>query len=130
VAHRQSRLALGIDSEQVGRVGPNIRAKIALESELTWVAGLPTQLQQPAVAMLFSAKEAFYKCQYPLTEQWLNFHDLQIESEHFALPSGSFKVHAQRELKIDAHVRWPVTGRYRFHDSLVSTAVEIANELT
>ena len=31
-----------------------------------------------ALAIMFSAKEAFYKCQYPLTECYLGFHDAAV----------------------------------------------------
>jgi 4'-phosphopantetheinyl transferase EntD len=30
--------------------------------------------------ILFSAKEAFYKCQYTLTRKWLEFEDVSVET--------------------------------------------------
>jgi 4'-phosphopantetheinyl transferase EntD len=29
--------------------------------------------------VIFSAKEAFYKCQYPVTARWLEFEDAHVE---------------------------------------------------
>ena len=35
--------------------------------------------------LFFSAKESFYKCQYPLTQQWVGFQDVEVERTDKAL---------------------------------------------
>ncbi len=52
------------------------------------------QLPAPGVTgkILFSAKEAVYKCQYPLSNQFLGFHAVEVE-----LGEDSFQAVFQQE---------------------------------
>lgn len=125
VARSQDYRAIGIDTEVVGAPIDELWEIICTKSELAWVMTLPLAQQRAAVTLLFSVKEAFYKCQYPLTYEWLEFHDLSVAIGQLAA-GGEFTVCGNRPLRIDAHWHAPKTGRFVFHDVWVSAAVSLA----
>ena len=125
VAQRSRIAALGLDSEIVGAPTPDIWSMLCRDEELAWVDLLPTAQRGRAVTLLFSAKEAFYKCQYPLTHEWLNFHDVHIEAFDWGQPHGIFMVRATRSLRFAQHAVLPLEGHYVFHEQFVSTGVTV-----
>jgi 4'-phosphopantetheinyl transferase EntD len=125
VAERRSIQALGLDSEVVGDVKAEIWPHICLPDEIAWIQSLPASEQAPAVTLIFSAKEAFYKCQYPLVRERLDFHDVRIEAPTSDASAGIFLVHPTRSVAIAAYASPPLQGRYLFHESLVTTGINI-----
>jgi 4'-phosphopantetheinyl transferase EntD len=121
VAPRSSILAIGLDSEIVGAPTLDIWPTICRDEELAWVYSLPSSEQPAAVTLLFSAKEAFYKCQYPLVGEWLDFHDLRVQAA-WGETRGTFTASATRDIRF-AHLDLPVTGRYVFHEQFVSAGL-------
>jgi 4'-phosphopantetheinyl transferase EntD len=79
------------------------------------------QLPDPGLMgkILFSAKEAVYKCQYPLTSQFLGFHAVQVE-----VGDGSFRAVFQQEAG-EFKPGCEMSGRYLVQDGLVATACEL-----
>jgi 4'-phosphopantetheinyl transferase EntD len=126
VANRDRLAALGIDCEVVGNAGQELWESICGPAETAWRRSLPAEQQAAAVTLLFSAKEAFYKCQFPLTGEWLDFHDLRVEPLQWGPAASSFAVHAVRPLALDRHRTGPVVGRYRFHEGWVTAGVALA----
>ncbi|MGC1522562.1 MAG: 4'-phosphopantetheinyl transferase superfamily protein, partial [Steroidobacteraceae bacterium] len=55
-------LGLGVDGEVAGDVKPDLWHKICVPREIAWLRSLPQSEQAPAAALIFAAKEAFYKC--------------------------------------------------------------------
>jgi 4'-phosphopantetheinyl transferase EntD len=87
VARSQSYVALGLDVETIARVSPQIERRIAIPREkprLDLVAS-----RQAGLALLFSAKEAWYKAQYPETRTFFGFQDVEAE---FDLAAARFEV--------------------------------------
>jgi len=127
LASRLSLAAIGMDCEVVGHVKPELWNTICLEQELSWVLSLPYAEQEAAVSLIFSAKEAFYKCQFPLTSEWLDFHDLYIAASRWGGTRESapaeFVVTLMRRVKIGELKTLPVIGRYLFHDQFIATGV-------
>jgi 4'-phosphopantetheinyl transferase EntD len=130
VAPRTSMLAIGLDTEIVGAPTIDIWPAISRSEELTWVQSLPAREQSAAVTLLFAAKEAFYKCQYPLVGEWLDFHDLLIEAGGWGGSTGTFAAEATRDIRFARHVALPVVGRYVFHEQFVSAAVAVPRSLS
>jgi 4'-phosphopantetheinyl transferase EntD len=89
---------------------------------------LPAGEQQAAITLLFAAKEALYKCQYPLVGEWLDFHDLRVEPGGWGESTGTFVVSAMRSIKFAGRVALPIGGRYLFHEHFVSAAVAVPME--
>jgi 4'-phosphopantetheinyl transferase EntD len=82
VAWRRDLRGLGLDAEHA--IEPSrgdIMRLVATPAEAAWLAGLAEAVKPTASAVLFSAKEAFYKCQYPLTREFLDFSALEIDVE-------------------------------------------------
>lgn len=123
VSSRRSQSALGLDSEVVGAPTEDIWATICGPDEQHWLDALPDAERPAAITLLFSAKEAFYKCQYPLVGEWLDFHDLIIQVRDWSQRRGEFTVRSSRKLRIAQQVTLPFTGRYIFHERFVSAGV-------
>lgn len=126
VAERRRVAALGIDSEVVGDVDLKIWPRISVPLEAAWVGSLPAPEQAAAVTLIFSAKEAFYKCQYPLGGERLGFHDARVEAVEWGASQGVFKIHAMRGIALSERVTLPMQGRYLFHEGYVTAGVGIA----
>jgi 4'-phosphopantetheinyl transferase EntD len=77
------------------------------------------------VTLLFSAKEALYKCQYPLVGEWLDFHDLWIAVDDWGRTNGTFAATAARKIRFARHASPPIAGRYAFHEQFVSAGVSV-----
>ena len=125
VAPRASMLAIGLDTEIVGAPTRDIWPTISRSEESAWVGSLPAAQQPAAVTLLFAAKEAFYKCQYPLVGEWLDFHDLRVEAGGWGESTGTFAVNAARSIRFARRVALPIAGRYLFHEHFVSAAVAV-----
>jgi len=123
VAERKRLIAIGVDTEVVGRVGPDISAAICVPAEAAWLDSLPASGRAAAATLIFCAKEAFYKCQYPLVGEWLDPHDLRIEALAWGSARASFAVHATRPLAAANRVAFPVVGRYRLHEEFMTAGV-------
>ena len=124
-ASRAVIAAIGIDSERADAVGEDIWPTICAPGEWSWVQSLPADGQRTAVALLFSAKEAFYKCQSPLTREWLDFHDLCLRPSQWGGARSAFTVHPTRRLAIEAYGPAPWTGNYLFHEGFVTAGVAL-----
>jgi 4'-phosphopantetheinyl transferase EntD len=130
VADRAHVIALGLDSEVVGAVKADLWPSICAAAELAWVDTLQPGEQAQAVAMIFSAKEAFYKCQYPLVGERLNFHDVCVRPLEWSAVHGAFAVAPARPiaffnrfaapLRARSSAAGPMLGAYRFHERFVS----------
>jgi 4'-phosphopantetheinyl transferase EntD len=130
VVGEQARfVGLGLDSENADAVSPDLWPSICIAAELAWIASLPARQRTRAATLVFAAKEAFYKCQYPSTGEWLSFSDLRIVPRERALLEGSFDVEAQRTLQALAPQRagasYPLRTAYRFHEEFVSVGVAL-----
>ena len=110
--------AVGLDVEPVASVKPHLWRRICTPVEIDMLQGLDAGSAIEAATLIFSAKEAFYKCQYTLSSEWLGFADISISVE-----SGSFTVHPCRPLAVAARAPGPWHGRYRRESQLVLTGV-------
>ena len=76
VAHARDVRALGIDLEVGIRFKPGMERLVLRAEE---IATLPTDASRALVStIMFCAKEAFYKMQYPLTHARLGFQDASV----------------------------------------------------
>lgn len=124
VAKKEFLSAVGIDSEIAGSVKTHLWRGICTPSETAWLRSLPDAEQTAAATLIFSAKEAFYKCQYPLAQERLNFHDATVEPA-WGAARGQFKIHANRGIALARHAALPVQGEYLFHEEFVTTGIAL-----
>lgn len=122
-AERSRLLALGIDAELADSVAEELWPTICRESELMALQRLATGERARAATLVFSAKEAFHKCQYPLTGEWLGFEDVSIDLEMLGSSHGEFTVRPQRPLAFARRVPPPWTGSFLVDERFVSTGI-------
>ncbi len=115
--------SLGIDAEERSRLQKKHWKLCLTEREIKEIEALPENLHIETATLAFSAKESFYKYQYPLTKLWLGFHDVEIaeineDSQHF----GGFNI---RILKKDFPIKKEceeIEGTYVFEkDEVITT---------
>jgi 4'-phosphopantetheinyl transferase EntD len=123
VAEKTQFRALGIDSEPAGSVKSELWYRLFTAKETVWLSSLDEPHQALAATLIFSAKEAFYKLQYPMAGQKLGFLDATVDV-HWHLQRGSFRIHAPGAVVAQASV---LEGRYLFHDRFVTTGMALAH---
>ena len=126
VAERRRVHALGLDSEVVGDVNIEIWPRICVPEELAWIGSLPEAEQRAAVTLIFSAKEAFYKCQYSLVGERLNFQDARVVPAEWNLERGGFDIHATRAIALPMPAVQALQGRYVFHEGRLTAGIGLA----
>jgi 4'-phosphopantetheinyl transferase EntD len=119
---------LGLDSEIAGSVKPELFPSICTPSEIDWIATLPVTQQRDAATMLFSAKEAFYKCQFPLVRERLRFHDATIEVLKWGEDRGVLKVHTSPGIAFKKFASQVLAANYLFHQNFITVGVALTVE--
>ncbi len=71
-------LSIGLDFEFLGRLGEHLWPSLFVEDELEWLRELSLEERNFWATLLFSAKECFYKFQYPLTRLFLGFDAVRV----------------------------------------------------
>jgi 4'-phosphopantetheinyl transferase EntD len=123
VAERSSLVSIGIDSERAESVKPELWESICVADEIAWLNSLAGTQRRAAATLMFSAKEAFYKCQYPLTLQFLGFLDVQVQLPDWGAERGIFTIAANRDIAVADHAVFPMCGRYLFHEQFVTASL-------
>ncbi len=95
VARASDVESVGLDAEQRTPLGDELFRHVLTRSESEYLATLPESERGVVAKLCFSAKEAFYKCQYPLTRQFLGFHDVELEVD---LAYGRFRALPTRQI--------------------------------
>lgn len=112
--------AIGLDIEKIGQVLPEIWPSVMVENEISLLKSLEAKNREVFSTVIFSAKEAFYKAQYQLTQDWVDFCDATID-----LFTDSFTVNLRNtELPI-AGQALSFKGRYMISKNQVITAFSI-----
>ena len=75
--------------------------------------------------LIFSAKEAFYKCQSSLVRERLDFQDVRVEAA-WGAAGGAFLIQATRGIAMSKHTAMPMPGRYLFHEGFVTAGMGLA----
>lgn len=121
VSGRRAQFAgLGLDTESSSALAPELWEQICTGQELKRLQALPQHWRVRAASLIFSAKEAFYKCQYPITAEWLEFLDIEIEPQSWQTDAGGFEVRPVRPLQFERDSYQAMHGRFRFHEHFVS----------
>ncbi len=105
---------IGIDAEVIGRVTPNLYRKLFTAIELVRLAG--SDDPDTLATTMFSAKEAYYKAQFPLTEAWVGFTDVEIREA-----DGALTMHPASDLEVLGRLVWPQPLEVMQRDRLIIT---------
>lgn len=79
VAKNSDHISLGLDIEEIGRVTPDLWDLVFTKNEKRYLSSLSEKEILIQSTSIFSIKEAFYKFQYPLTNTYLEFLDVEVE---------------------------------------------------
>lgn len=122
VARGNSQRALGIDGEDVHRLKEELYSHLFTDSELMLLRARAASERPRLAALMFSAKESLYKCQFPLTRRFLGFHDVELQLNQQSGQQGSFSCRFIKPMpELDDGCRFE--GRYLFSQGRVVTSV-------
>lgn len=114
--------ALGIDIESVCVVESYLEPLVMTGPETQALGRLKGLERRQLATLYFSAKEAFFKAQFPLTHVFLDFKAVTVEADAGAL---SFTLNASVPGLAPAGKKY--TGRYLTTDQHVFTALMVQN---
>jgi 4'-phosphopantetheinyl transferase EntD len=115
--------SLGLDIEGVRPLEPGVDETVLTPRELRFLRAQPRSRHDEVLMLFFSAKEAYYKCQYPLTGTSLDFREVELEIE---LEAGRFHAHALNP-GIPAFVG-RLGGRFAFEHGMVMCGIELSTQ--
>jgi len=129
IAGSSERFAgLGIDAEIVCRVTPDVWLQALTRDDITRISGLTWAERERAAAIIFSAKEAFYKCQSCVTGAWLDYSDVSVELIPESPGLGTFLVRSATATARSVIADFVARGRYRIAGALVFAGVELLQD--
>jgi len=120
VARSSALRSLGIDAERAGAVRHPLWQHIAGPAEREWLEGLAHEDALAMGTLVFSAKEAFFKCQHPLTREWVHFGDVRVRVE-----PPLFEIEPLRSLRLEGLQPPPWRGRFASAPGLLLTGIGI-----
>jgi len=120
VARATAVAGLGVDLEPDEPVEEDLWKTILTGPEIERLAKEPESDRGRTVRLVFTAKEAFYKCVSPRIRQFLEFSaaEIALDRKH-----RSFEVVAHREMPEGAPALDRLRGRYTFDRGYVISAV-------
>ena len=113
--------SVGIDAEERRPIKENLWKRICSESELRELERDKANMAE-RVGLFFSAKEAFYKAQFPITETFLGFHDVEVH-----LDQGHFEIEMLTDASDVFIAGARFSGTYQKADTVWASAVILAN---
>jgi 4'-phosphopantetheinyl transferase EntD len=126
MARRGRIQGLGLDAESLRDLEPAIVERIASPEERAHLARLPARRHAGGWPLLvFSAKEAFYKCYYPLARTFLAFGDAEVE---FDAEGACFTARLLRDDAPSAAGTRSFQGRFVVSDTYIATAVTLQGD--
>lgn len=124
VARARDFLTVGLDAEVADAVGPDLWPRVTTRREQDWLERQPAARRAALAAVLFSTKECFYKAQFPLSGQFLEFADVEVALD----PAGSTfeaRLTTKKEGQPGKAVLSGCEGRYVEIDGFVVTGIGV-----
>jgi 4'-phosphopantetheinyl transferase EntD len=113
--------SLGLDIEPLSPVEPALWPEICTTDEMNWLATLGPSQRGHFAKLVFSAKEAVYKAQYPISRTMLEFHAITLGID---LNEGAFR--AQLNTDVPGFATGAAfSGRFAFLSGSLLTGVEL-----
>lgn len=118
VARRGAIAGIGVDVEAADAVHAELWSRVLCANEEAWLRARPAGEQTALAAVFFSAKEAVYKAQFPITAARLGFHDVELELD---AAGGAFRA------RVPGFAR-PVAGSFALRAPWVLTGLVLRAE--
>ena len=112
--------SVGIDIETINRFHNRLWRFILTQNEQSWIKKLKKDSQNRFVALIFSAKECYYKLQYPITQKLLGFLDVEIKIN---INSNSFFMITVNQNKNFLKLKSQFKGYFFFENNFVVTGM-------
>ena len=125
VARAQRYRAIGIDVERDAPIETEVARRVCRPEELEQLATFPSAPPLLAARLIFSAKESFYKCQFPLTRLFVGFDEVAIDLEQ----GGTFTVKFVRGPLLPAEEARRLVGRWQRRSGYLLTAIWLEAEV-
>jgi 4'-phosphopantetheinyl transferase EntD len=109
---------VAIDAEEAEDLEPELCRFVLTAGERAALAAEPAQRRGLLAKILFSAKECFYKAQYPVTGRFLGFQEVEVTLDQARLQFRARLVESAREMS-------ECLGRYRMDGGLVLTGIAV-----
>ncbi len=124
VARRTDVRSLGIDIETLIADGAIGEIELACLNDREIALGAAIDMDRARfVTLCFSAKEAFYKCLYPLVRLFFDFDDAEVES--IEVGTGRLHIRLLRDLSSEFRAGICLQGAYRFAGTQVFTSFQL-----
>jgi 4'-phosphopantetheinyl transferase EntD len=117
VCQERAYPGLGIDVEPAEPITADVAARICQESELSGLLGLPDFEKLVIARLVFSAKEAVYKCQFPLSRAFVGFEEVELALD----PAGTFRVRWLKQPAPISERAYRMFGRWCRRDGFLLT---------
>lgn len=108
-------VGVGLDAEHLTAVGEETWPLICTPAELVRLQRLPPDRQPAEAGLVFAAKESFFKCQFPLAREWIDFDEVEVE----VCGAGEFGIRPLRPLRVLTGTGYMLRGRFCCTDALV-----------
>lgn len=119
VTNDPSVLACGIDVERTVPLPRELEALVCTASEQAWLSGQAEATRGVLGKVLFSAKEAVFKCQFPVSRAMLEFKDVELELD---CDGGGFDVVGVNTRQVDSDMvdfMRKINGRFAIGPALI-----------
>jgi 4'-phosphopantetheinyl transferase EntD len=117
-------IGLAIDIEATDSISTDLWPHVFTSSEIENLESL-RPIERPMIAAIsFSAKEAFYKLQFPFTQTWLDFTDVEVKLN---LTYKTFKVNHVSGGPYLSFPRFNYSCRFEILGALVLTGIALPN---
>jgi 4'-phosphopantetheinyl transferase EntD len=110
LAHSSAAAGLGLDLEADLPLQQELERLVCTPAERRWLEAWPDQERGRWGKVFFSAKEAFYKCQYATTRTYLDFLDVELRVD---VDAGTFVIQAIAPRVGGSGVDWELVARAR-----------------
>ena len=122
VARKADVSALGIDLEIARAVQPEIWDSVLTSREIAALTNRPVAERSALATLIFSAKEAFFKMQYPLTGEWVEFHAAEVQVRE---RGGTFELVCSESAVTGVLGQRSFAGRHAVGSELIVTALSL-----
>jgi 4'-phosphopantetheinyl transferase EntD len=119
VARNRDARGIGIDGELDEPLERKLWYRVLVPAEESFLLAQPEEQRGFLGKLVFSAKEATYKCQYAVTREFLDFADVQVELEQ---ATASFVAELRRAAG-PFGAGFTFRGRYARKSGIIATAV-------
>jgi len=110
--------SIGIDTENAVKDISHLQEKICTTTELNLIQSLSKEENVElgsAVALIFSAKEALFKCHFPLGKLMFWFHDAEVE--HIDFTTGDIAIKVLLDTSAMTKKGFVTKGRFLLHNA-------------